>query len=154
SAVLLQKIYGGKANSLLPLALFTAFCYPVWETVLLGQLSIALLFCLCLFLLALQRDRPFLAGLALAPLSIKPHLFLFFGAILLCWCLQKRMLRLAVGALAGLCLLIGATAVISPELFSQWADSLRSETTVAGAVPVMYWKTATLAGALRLFIQS
>lgn len=132
--------------------LFTVSFYPIWETVLLGQLSILLLFCLSLFLLCLHFERAFLAGMFLAPLSVKPHLFLLFGVVLGTWSLQQRNFRIIAGGTAGFALLLAATFFFSPTLIADWLSSLASETTVAGAVPVGEWKTTSLAGATRVLI--
>ncbi len=80
---------------------------PALACVMAGQMGIVLLLGVTLFLY-FHRSRPFVAGAALLLCSVKPHLFLAFGAVLLAWALSQRAYRLLAGtatAIASSCVL-------------------------------------------------
>lgn len=80
---------------------------PVLTCLMAGQLGNFFLLCLALFL-SLHRTRPFLAGLVLMPLALKPHLFLPFALALAIWIVLQRGYRILAGfglALAASCAL-------------------------------------------------
>ncbi len=85
---------------------------PALACVMAGQLGIVLLLGVTLFFY-FHRSRPFLAGAALLLCSVKPHLFIAFGAVLLAWALSRRAYGLLVGA---------ATAIASSCLLSFGLD--------------------------------
>jgi hypothetical protein len=66
-----------------------------------GQSSPFLLLGFSLFL-RFHRSRPFLAGVSLALMAIKPHLFLVFWIVLLLDCLYRRRFLVLVGGAAAL----------------------------------------------------
>lgn len=74
---------------------------PALACVMAGQLGIVLLLGVALFLY-LHRSRPFLAGAALLLCSVKPHLFVAFGAVLLAWAFRRKAYWLLAGAAAAL----------------------------------------------------
>jgi Glycosyltransferase family 87 len=97
------------------------YCFPpALFCVILGQTSILLLFGLVLFL-RLQRTHPFAAGGALWLCSLKPHLFLPFGVVLLAWMVVTRSYRILAGALTALAAGAVITAWIAPHAFGQYA---------------------------------
>jgi hypothetical protein len=81
---------------------------PALACVMAGQLGIVLLLGVMLFLY-FHRSRPFLAGSALLLCSVKPHLFIAFGAVLLAWALSRGAYRLIAGAATA----IAASCVLS-----------------------------------------
>ncbi|HEX4311134.1 MAG TPA: glycosyltransferase 87 family protein [Acidobacteriaceae bacterium] len=85
---------------------------PALLCAVMGQTSLFLLLGLVLFL-KLHRTRPFWAGAALWLCTLKPHLFLPFGIVLLVWIVVSRGYRVLLGA--GV---MGAVSV----LFSLWVD--------------------------------
>jgi Glycosyltransferase family 87 len=96
------------------------FCFPpALITVVAGQTSIFVLLGLVLFL-ALRDRRPYLAGSALWLCSLKPHLLLLFGLVLLAWMIRNRNYKIIVGfavTLAVSCLL---TEWIDPAAWRQY----------------------------------
>jgi hypothetical protein len=102
------------------------YCFPpALQCVLIGQTSLLLLLGLALFL-RLHRTRPFLAGAGLWMCTLKPHLFLPFGVVLLAWILISRSYKIVAGAVAAgaaSCLL---TVWIDPAAFSQYLHWARS----------------------------
>ncbi|HVT98490.1 MAG TPA: glycosyltransferase family 87 protein [Acidobacteriaceae bacterium] len=98
---------------------------PALQCVIMGQTSIFLLLGLVLFL-RFHRTHPFLAGAALWFCTLKPHLFLPFGLIVLVWIVATRSYRILVGALAALTFSCALTWFIDPAAFSQYAHWART----------------------------
>lgn len=102
------------------------YCFPpALFCVILGQTSIFLLFGLALFL-RLHRTHPFAAGAALWFCSLKPHLFLPFGVVLLAWVVVTRSYRVLAGALTALAAGAAITESIAPGAFGQYAYYVRT----------------------------
>ncbi|HVT98491.1 MAG TPA: glycosyltransferase 87 family protein [Acidobacteriaceae bacterium] len=98
---------------------------PAMQCVVVGQTSLFVLLGLVLFL-RLHRTRPLWAGAALWLCTLKPHLFLPFGLILLLWILLTRSWRILAGATAAAALSCLAALSIDAAAFSQywiWAHS-------------------------------
>lgn len=126
------------------------FIYPLFMTCRLGQVSALLLFGVALLFYALSRNSRVLVGVALALLSIKPHLFLLLFVLVFWWIckdIKDRGLHvLAVSSILLLLLLISASA-FSPNVISFWLNSLQ---TPPVGVPTPYeWKVPTLVGLLK-----
>lgn len=102
------------------------YCFPpALFCVCLGQTSVLVLFGLALFL-RLHKLHPFSAGAALWFCSLKPHLFLPFGVVLLVWIVISRSYRILAGALAALAAGSAITAVIAPGAFGQYIHYMRT----------------------------
>lgn len=99
-----------------------AYCFaPAIVCLLIGQMSMTVLFGLALFLF-FHRSRPLLAGASLWFCIPKPHLLLPFAAVLLLWALDRRRYRVLLGA----GLMLAATAAIAYALDPQaWAECVR-----------------------------
>ncbi|HUH63219.1 MAG TPA: glycosyltransferase family 87 protein [Terracidiphilus sp.] len=94
---------------------------PALACVMAGQIGIVLLLGMTIFLYW-HRRRPFLAGAALLLCSVKPHLFLAFGAALLAWALSRKAYRVLAGAATA----IAASGALSMGLdFHAWAQYAR-----------------------------
>ena len=89
---------------------------PVLTTFTMEQSSPFLLLGFCLFL-RLHQQRPFLAGASLLLMSIKPHLFLVFWAVLLVDCLYRHRFAILAGLASALaCASVFAT-LVSPHVW-------------------------------------
>jgi hypothetical protein len=118
------------------------YCFPpALFCVILGQTSILLLFGLVLFLRLHQR-HPFAAGAALWLCSLKPHLFLPFGVVLLAWIVATRSYRVLAGGLTALAASAVVTSLIAPHAFGQYAYYVHSSV-------MMHEFTACLGDVLR-----
>jgi len=119
---------------------------PVLACQMAGQLGTFLLLGVVVFLL-LHRSRPFLAGAALLPCALKPHLFLPFAIALILWSLHRRMFRV----LAGFCIFLAASCVLTLHfdslVWSQYAEMMKSTGVLDGFVP-------TLSAALRVLVNA
>lgn len=154
SLIALHRSLGAKRGSLVASAVATACFYPILQSLIFGQMSVVLLASVAGFMLAESRKQTFLAGIFLAPLTIKPHLFLVFGAILLWRVLTERRTRMLIGAGLGFALLLLPVVLLAPASFAQWPGSLGGGVATGGVVPVETWKTATLAGLIRPLVSS
>lgn len=86
SIFLLWSIYGHPEN---PFHLFGYLFPPALACLMAGQIGVFLLLGIVLFL-RFHRTHPFLAGAALLPCVLKPHLFLPFACALLFWIMARR----------------------------------------------------------------
>jgi hypothetical protein len=96
------------------------YCFPpALVCVVMGQTSLFLLLGLVLFL-RLERSHPFWAGSALWFCTLKPHLFVPFGIVLLLWIVAGRKYRIVAGTAAALAVSCAVTAWIDPSAGSQY----------------------------------
>ena len=93
---------------------------PALVCVVTGQTSIFTVVGLALFL-RLHRTHGFWAGAALWLCTLKPHLFVPFGVVLLAWILVQRKYRVLGGAAAAMAASCAITALIDPHAWTQYA---------------------------------
>ncbi|MGB7355502.1 MAG: glycosyltransferase family 87 protein [Acidobacteriaceae bacterium] len=102
------------------------YCFPpALVCATMGQTSLFVLLGLVLFL-RLYRIQPFWAGAALWFCTLKPHLFVPFGLVLLVWIVLGRHYRIIVGLVAALAVSCAATLAVDPAAFRQylaWAQA-------------------------------
>ncbi len=96
---------------------------PVSVCLMAGQLSIFLLLGLVLFF-DLHRTRPGLAGAALLPCALKPHLFILFGCVLILWAIYRRTFRILFSAVTALLASCAMTLAIDIHAWSQYAHMM------------------------------
>jgi hypothetical protein len=92
---------------------------------IVGQTSLFALLGLVLFL-RLHGSRPFLAGMSLWLCALKPHLFLAFGVVLLCWVVAGRCYKVVLGAAAAMGLSCGTAWWIDPTAWRDYAQMMRT----------------------------
>lgn len=113
------------------------YCFPpALQCVVMGQTSIFLLLGLVLFL-HLHRTRPFLAGAALWFCTLKPHLFLPFGLVLLLWIVVTRSYRILAGAVTAIVASCAVTWLIDPAAFAQYAHWAHTSGISAEFIPCL-----------------
>jgi hypothetical protein len=108
------------------LHLFGFLFAPALVCIQAGQISILFLFGVVLFL-CLHRSWPLLAGVALVPCALKPHLFLPFGVVVLLWMVGEKAYRLVAGF--GGVLLAGTALAyfFDRDAWTQYFRLMRSE---------------------------
>jgi len=104
-------------GSLVPLAGF--LFAPALACLEAGQLGILFLVSVTLFL-AWNDKRPFLAGVALLPLTLKPHLFVAFALALLLWIAHRRAGRVLAGAAVASLISAAVTFALDPSVWQQY----------------------------------
>jgi hypothetical protein len=117
---------------------------PALACLMAGQLGIFCLLGITLFLW-LHDLRPFLAGMALLPVSLKPHLFLPVALVLLLWVAGQRRFRLLAGFLAVMAASYGLVVMFDPHAWAQYTAMLSSNLMRGRFAP-------TLSAYLRLWI--
>lgn len=143
-AILLRRSVSAVEMGLLVLVGFTS---PATLLVQInGQMTFLLLAVLALFLVLLERQRPFLAGASLALLALKPNPFIVLVPLLGLWLLWRGRWRVAGGAVAGGLALLGLTWVIQPGWLMQWL-AVRSKTEVVTITPTLWGLAGELSGA-------
>jgi hypothetical protein len=114
----LWKMFGAPRNHVE----WLGYCFPpALICVIAGQTALFLLLGLVLFL-RFYRTHPFWAGAALWFCTLKPHLFLPFGLVLLLWMAMTRSWRILLGAVAAIAVSCGVTELIDPAAWSQYAQ--------------------------------
>lgn len=120
SVRILRAIYG---NQLGPLPWMVFLFAPVLLCERAGQLGIFFLLALLLFFTAYRR-RPFIAGVCLAPLALKPHLFLPFACVLILWILFERHWKIVFGFVSAVGLSIALSVWLAPHSWQQYHDMM------------------------------
>ena len=101
SAALLWRLFDGRARP--AAAILLTFLFPPAVFVALGgQIGGLLLLALAGFTWAVERRRDLIAGLFLGILTLKPHLLLPFGVVVLLWTIRERSIKPLFGAAARL----------------------------------------------------
>ncbi|MGO9438564.1 MAG: glycosyltransferase 87 family protein [Terracidiphilus sp.] len=98
---------------------------PALACVMAGQLGIFCLLGVSVFLLWHDR-RPFLAGVALLPLTLKPHLFLAAALVLLLWVAWRKTPRVLAGLVAAMAASYAAVFAFDRKVWPQYMGMLRS----------------------------
>lgn len=147
----------GYAN--LPLWVYGAgVCFlPFIDCLKLGQLSFTYTCGFVLFLYFVRLERHLLAGVMVALLMSKPHLFFLFVVPGIIWLVGLRRRDAGVfllGLILAMVPLVAVTLNLCPKAFTWWFEGMRNPTVGYGVVPVREWKTGTLATLVRTTILS
>jgi Glycosyltransferase family 87 len=134
ASVWLIWILNGKPPTLLHL--FGFLFAPALICLQAGQISIFFLLGVVLFLL-LYDSWPFLAGMALVPCALKPHLFMPFAVAVLLWVLSRKAYGLVVGFCSGLLAGTGIAYFFDPDAWPQYFAMMRSEGLLNAYAPTM-----------------
>lgn len=146
SANLTWKVYGGDPKRK-ALAWGIAFVFgPTISVLEKGQITpLVLSGIVCFLYFSSVEKHPWLAGLSLLLISLKPQLFFLFWPAVLLWIIMNRAWRIALGALGGLGLAFLAAVIMNPPVVMEYLNALMN-------YPPTDWATPTLGGYLRLFI--
>jgi len=122
STWLLWMIFGRRDTRLHLLA----FAFPPTLSCLMaGQLGIFFLLGVVLFLY-LHKTRPWLAGAALLPCALKPHLFLACIVVLLLWSARQRKFQVVGGFLIALAASCALTLSVDRNIWTQYRQLMQS----------------------------
>ena len=103
---------------------------------LIGQTSIFVLLGYVLFI-KLHRTRPYASGAALWLCSLKPHLLLVIGVVLLAWIVNEKRHRILAGAAVALAASMALTIAIYPAAIAQYSAMMRDSNIQEEAIPCM-----------------
>jgi hypothetical protein len=118
----LWRMHGSPRTSLIWLGVAFA---PALLCLITGQTSVFLLLGFVQFL-RLHRSHPFRAGASLWLCTLKPHLFLPIGIVLLAWILVSKKYRLLAGATVAMAASCLAVAFIDPAAWAEYARMMRN----------------------------
>jgi hypothetical protein len=107
------------------LHLFGFLFAPVVACMMAGQLGIFCLFGIVLFFW-LYETQPFIAGVALLPCSLKPHLFLAIALVLVLWTIDRRSPRVIGGFVAALAASYAAVLTFDPHAWTQYMTMMQT----------------------------
>ena len=127
SVFALWDIYGGAAGQRWISLGVAALFYPVWHCLAVAQIGPLLLLGVAGFLWLERRGHFFRAGGAVALTTFKPHLFYLVWLALLLWSIERRELRVLLGAAVGVCVGMGAALMMDHALLSQYAALVSSD---------------------------
>lgn len=122
SAVVVWRVYGGSPQRQWVAVVLTLGSGPVWWQTTGGQYAGLVFAGVAGFLAAHRRDRPFLAGIALTLVALKPHLFIPLAIGLLIDAVRTRFgRRVVLGGAVGLAAAAAVVTVISPAVWGWYA---------------------------------
>ncbi|MCL7957186.1 MAG: glycosyltransferase 87 family protein [marine benthic group bacterium] len=125
-AATLWRLFEGSARP--SVAITLTFLFPPAVFVALGgQIGGVLLLGLTGFTVAVEKRRDLVAGLFLSLLTLKPHLLLPFGVIVLLWSWHERRYLHLIGAAVGCAVGFMVALVLQPEIFGQYLEFARAE---------------------------
>jgi hypothetical protein len=131
-----------------PLVVAAMFLFePHLSSIRFGQLGILYALCVAGFLFGARRNDSMTMGLALVPLTVKPHLFYLAFVFLAYWVLVERKWKVVLWAVLGFGVLVVATELSYPHAIARWLEAL-------GTRPPMHWAVGTLVGIVRTFVFS
>ncbi|NBT86274.1 MAG: DUF2029 domain-containing protein, partial [Alphaproteobacteria bacterium] len=143
---------GRTGLSLLARGAITVSFYPILECLGWGQLSIALTFTLFASLWLASLKSYFAAGVAIAPLTTKPHLFFLCAVPALMWLKdldRSSRSRFFLGAVVSLGALAGGAEYMWPNSTSWWVESMMHPHLQPGTTSFAMWQTATITTCVR-----
>ncbi|WP_420631476.1 glycosyltransferase family 87 protein [Candidatus Leptofilum sp.] len=118
-------------------ALFTFTYRAVLVSMNNGQITFLLFFLLALFLWLVRRERPFLAGIILAFVIIKPNPFVLFVPAFGLWLLWRRRWQIIAGAATGGLAMFAISWLVLPGWLSEWLN-VTGKTEVTAITPTVW----------------
>jgi hypothetical protein len=109
---------------------------PALLCLIYGQTSLFALPGLVLFL-RLHRTRPVLAGIALWLCTLKPHLFLPFGVVLVAWVLVSKSYKLVAGVAVAMAASCAITSLIDPQAWTQYLQMVHASDIANEHIPCL-----------------
>jgi len=102
-----------------------------------GQVTLALLLALTLFVVWARRRRDVLAGCALALTALKPNPFVLFTPLICLWFIRHRRWRAVAGLVGTGAILMAASWLMRPGWLLAWTD-VRGKAAVACITPTIW----------------
>lgn len=139
STALLWRFYGDDRKEIWPAALISAVSVPSAAALMLGQITPLILAGVALFIVLHER-RPFLAGMCLLAIGLKPHLLYLASIAIGVWIIRERRWTIAAGAATAYSLMSAIAVAVNHSTLGYARD------TVGSAVDTL----CGVGGALRL----
>lgn len=109
---------------------------PTFACTVFGQMSSFLLLGVVGFLYW-HRSRPFLAGLCISLLALKPQVLLPFGLVLLVWMVLNRTYRVFLGAILGMAMAMAVPLWFRPAIWSDYLPILHTAVADSIIIPTV-----------------
>ncbi|MFC5863798.1 glycosyltransferase family 87 protein [Acidicapsa dinghuensis] len=109
---------------------------PVLANFLMMQISPLLLLGWALFL-RYRESRPFWSGVALALLTIKPHLFVLLWAVLLMHSIYKRSIAVLLGCFSATVTAAAAVTLMRPNIWRDYLNLISNSTLTKNNFPTL-----------------
>jgi hypothetical protein len=116
---------------------------PVLEAFKTGQTGPLLFLGIVGFLYSLRRGSYWIAGAFLALLVVKPHILYLYGLAVLVWSIERRQVKVVLGAIFALGITTGIALAANPEVIDQYLYAIAN-------YPPEDWGTPTVGGVLRM----
>lgn len=133
SGLLVRAMFGNPPNRIHWIAFSFA---PSLICLFMGQTTLFALLGLTVFL-RFHRTSPFIGGAALWLCSIKPHLLLPFGTVLLVWVFTSKAYRILAGALLALVASCALTWLIAPSAWSGYFAMMHTQSVEREFIPCL-----------------
>ena len=132
-----------KSDELRSVFLFVGYLFaPVLACLEAAQIGFVLLIGIILFLY-FEKERPFLAGAALALPFAKPHLLVFFWLAFFLWIVLRKKVAIAGGFVSAVAAVTILALIFDPGAFHHYREMLRTAAIEGEFIP-------TVSGVLRL----
>jgi hypothetical protein len=109
---------------------------PTFACTVFGQISSFVLLGVVGFLYW-NRRRPFLAGLCITLLALKPQILLPFGLVLLVWIVLRRQYWVVLGAICGMALTMAVPLWFRPSILSDYLPTFQSAVADSVIIPTV-----------------
>jgi hypothetical protein len=165
-SVWMWRLLGGDDRPGIPLAI--AFGFPAGLFVAIGgQIGGVLLIGVSAFLWAILQRRDLLAGVCLGLLTLKPHLFIPLGIVVLLWSARDARWRVPAAAVLTILAGCGLALALRPGIFEDYLELLvtpgtswsravalgtAASTVLDGRAPWLQWAPAVLVAGLTVLL--
>ena len=141
----LWRLYGGDPERSRQGFLIGILFPPVFLAIGFGQVSLIVFLALVLFLRFVQAGQLAAAGASAFLMTIKPHLLVPFGVVLLAWAIKRGRRRVLLGAIGTGAVLSVVPVLLHAEIYGDYLAAIASH-------PPREFVTDTLAAGLRLIV--
>lgn len=148
ACLLLYSLVENTFNRQLVLIIAVISTAPLLDSFRLAQSTPLCIFSLALFVWALKREKPLLAGMSAAIWAIKPHLFFLVALAVLLGDLKNRW-KILLGSAIGLTALVTISEVQYPGGTKFWLTTLSYSEDATYTIPRLAWLCSNLAGFIR-----
>lgn len=132
----------------------TFIFYPVLETIQFGQTSLFITFFLTLALFCFINSKDYLAGALFTVTTIKPHLFIALGIVVLWSIIRDKRWKTLTGFFGTLLLYVTLSLILDPLLLKYWLENLYYGPSNGYSAATTMLKTATTVTQIREIVIS
>lgn len=152
SAVILWRLNGGAPHKWwAPLGVVLAFGTVWWQSAV-GQYAGVMLLGVTGYLAAQRANRPFLAGLSLTLIAIKPHLFVLLAVGFVIDAVRTPFgRRVVLGGATGLAIAAAVATCASPAVWREYVEAATSPGSTYGP-SIRFWQNPTIPAYIRSLI--